>query len=427
MVTESFDMPSSMVGKLIGRGGETIKNLQLTTNTRIQIEHGGEGPTKRITVSGYTADQVQRSKEAIFALETATGGGGDSSSQNIVECPPSIVGRIIGRGGETIRALQSASQAQVSVNQDFPPDHPRQVIIAGSPDAIERATLMVNELIHGEPGSAQAVIQRVCQAHGIGKSEVVNAPKSMIGRVIGRGGETIKQVQKVSGATVQIDQSGDPCRLSIAGQPGAVEQAKAFIDEIVNGGDPFAPAGGGGGGYGGGGYGGGGGGYGSGGGMPQSGGYGGGGGYPGGGGGGYGPPAAYGGGGGGYGGGGGGYPGGGGGYPPVAAAGMYGAGGGGYPGGGGGGYPGGGGAGMDPYGAAMFGGGGGGGVLPGQQQHQQYGGYPGVGGGGVMAVGGEGAASGGGGAWQEFHDDKGRAYYYNATTGVTQWDKPADF
>lgn len=29
-------------------------------------------------------------------------------------------------------------------------------------------------------------------------------------------------------------------------------------------------------------------------------------------------------------------------------------------------------------------------------------------------------------AWQEHHTPDGRAYYYNATTKVTQWTKPED-
>ena len=60
-----------------------------------------------------------------------------------------IVGRVIGRGGETIRALQQASQAHIVVEQNFPEGVPRKVVITGRPDAVERAVKMVTELIQG--------------------------------------------------------------------------------------------------------------------------------------------------------------------------------------------------------------------------------------------------------------------------------------
>ena len=45
--------------------------------------------------------------------------------------------------------------------QDFPEGEPRQIQISGTPDAVGRAVKMVKELIEGEPGSAQAIIQKV--------------------------------------------------------------------------------------------------------------------------------------------------------------------------------------------------------------------------------------------------------------------------
>lgn len=45
--------------------------------------------------------------------------------------------------------------------QDFPEGVPRQVSITGKPDSVQRAVSMVQELIQGEPGSAQAIIQKV--------------------------------------------------------------------------------------------------------------------------------------------------------------------------------------------------------------------------------------------------------------------------
>lgn len=243
-ITETLMVPSALVGRLIGRGGETIRQMQQSTDTHIQIDHASQGTERKITITGKTQENVARAKAAILTTDS-------QDSSKTVECPPSLVGKIIGRGGETIRALQTASDARISVNQDFPPEVPRQVIITGKPEAVERAELMVNELIHGEPGSAQSVILRVCQKYGIGETDLVLAPKMVIGRIIGRGGETIKNIQKVSGATVQIDQSDDPCKISISGQQSTVDQAKALISEIMNGGDPFAPNPYGGGGYGG--------------------------------------------------------------------------------------------------------------------------------------------------------------------------------
>jgi hypothetical protein len=48
---------------------------------------------------------VQRCRDEINAILQ------DDETKEELECPAGVVGRIIGRGGETIRALQSASQA----------------------------------------------------------------------------------------------------------------------------------------------------------------------------------------------------------------------------------------------------------------------------------------------------------------------------
>jgi hypothetical protein len=52
-------------------------------------------------------------------------------------------------------------QAHITVDQNFPEGQPRRIIVQGRPDACQRASTMIRELINGEPGSAQAIIQRV--------------------------------------------------------------------------------------------------------------------------------------------------------------------------------------------------------------------------------------------------------------------------
>ncbi|KAK9815352.1 hypothetical protein WJX72_002168 [[Myrmecia] bisecta] len=368
--TVFVEIPTGMVGKVIGKQGETIKYLQNSTNSKIQIDHTTPGELKRVSITADTPAQANAAKAQIEQLVSDESAPGLGEITRSVDCPPGIVGRVIGRGGETIRALQQASQAHIVVDQNFPEGQPRKVNVNGKPDAVDRAVKMVTELINGEPGSAQVIIQK----YGAGITKVVDCPKSMVGRVIGKGGETIKALQKQYGANIQIDQTTDPMKVTVSGQPMAVDQALAAVMEIIAGGNPpFLGGPGGPGGRGPGGY------------PPaypaySQGGYGGYGGYaapvPA-------PAPAY-----NY------YPGAG--YPQAyaqpAAYGGY------------GGY-----GAADPYAAA--------------------GGY-GASSGGYGAQASAQAApqqpSSGSGVWQELQDGEGRSYYYNTQTGVSQWEKPAD-
>ena len=61
----------------------------------------------------------------------------------------------------------------------------------------------------GQPGMADpAQIQQLVQLLGAKmlpkQTAVVECPKSMVGRVIGKGGETIKSLQQYTGAMIQV-------------------------------------------------------------------------------------------------------------------------------------------------------------------------------------------------------------------------------
>lgn len=382
--TEEVDCPPTMVGRLIGKGGETIKSLEMNHGAKIQIDQD----TKKVSITGHPT-QVANCVRAVNELLAAPGEGpgmdaATAEAQEIVDCPPGLVGRIIGRGGETIKGLQAVSGATISIDQNFPENQPRKVHVSGSAAAVATGKKMVMDLLEGGPSTAASIIGATSQG-----GFAMDCPKEMVGRVIGRGGETIKGLQHHSGARIQIDQSGNPCKVSITGNPHAVAEAQRMITDIVNGGSaaqysvnaPTPPMGGGGGGrpypdpYAGG--------YGPpGGGYPPYGG------YPG--------PA----------------PGGYGGYPPPAGYGGYG--GYGHPGayGAPGGHP-------PPYGYDAYGGGYGHGYDP-----AAYGGY---GASGSAAAATSAAPAAGGDAaspWQALQDDQQRTYYYNSQTGVSQWEKP---
>ena len=80
--------------------------------------------------------------------------------------------------------------------------------------------------------------QRTLQ-FGAGVSRVLECPKGMVGRVIGKGGETIKALQKQFSCNIQIEQNSDPMTITIAGQPHTVDPCAAAVQEIIAGGNPF--------------------------------------------------------------------------------------------------------------------------------------------------------------------------------------------
>ncbi|EFN59102.1 hypothetical protein CHLNCDRAFT_137888 [Chlorella variabilis] len=91
-----------------------------------------------------------------------------------------------------------------------------------------------------QPGMADpAQIQQLVQLLGAKmlpkQTAVVECPKSMVGRVIGKGGETIKSLQQYTGAMIQIDQSTDPTRVTIAGSPQSLQLAVSMVNDIVRG------------------------------------------------------------------------------------------------------------------------------------------------------------------------------------------------
>lgn len=68
--TEIIMCPSTFVGKVIGKGGETIRDLQNRSSARIQIDHTGEeGRPRAITISGnrYAVDTAKKLVEDVIS------------------------------------------------------------------------------------------------------------------------------------------------------------------------------------------------------------------------------------------------------------------------------------------------------------------------------------------------------------------------
>jgi len=104
------------VGRVIGRGGETIRRLQEESGARIQVERD----SNRVVIKG-DADKVQRAKELVLdivnnPLPPRDGPRNDFAKHTMAA--GGCEGKIIGKGGESIRDLCQRTGAKIQIDKD---------------------------------------------------------------------------------------------------------------------------------------------------------------------------------------------------------------------------------------------------------------------------------------------------------------------
>uniref|UniRef100_A0A8D2ZR57 K Homology domain-containing protein n=1 Tax=Scophthalmus maximus TaxID=52904 RepID=A0A8D2ZR57_SCOMX len=237
-------IPANKVGLVIGKGGETIKQLQERTGVQmimIQDDPMPTGADKPLRITG-DPHKVQQARELVvklirdkdqgdFRAGRADFGSKMGGSSLDVVVPRFAVGIIIGRNGEMIKKIQNDAGVRIQFKQDdgVSPDRVAQVM--GQPDHCHHAVHLINELVQtaqdsmGGPGGLQEVTYAV--------------PADKCGLVIGKGGETIKNIKEQSRAHVELQRNPPPNTdpnvriFSIRGTPQQLEKARQLIDERI--------------------------------------------------------------------------------------------------------------------------------------------------------------------------------------------------
>lgn len=117
-----------------------------------------------------------------------------------VAVPAEHVGRIIGRNGQTIRHLQHQSGAVIDLVKDTRPGDAHQlVMVRGHPQSVEVGkTLLAQHLLPREDAAPPRQPHVPFDAFAV----VVRVPDEHVGRVIGKSGAHIREIQQTSGARV---------------------------------------------------------------------------------------------------------------------------------------------------------------------------------------------------------------------------------
>lgn len=244
------------VGLIIGRAGETIRSLEASTGAQIQISKESGGPDRAVTVVGDD-DSINRAVIEIDKICTGTVRPSTSHAGETVRIPvpQNLVGVLIGRGGETVRAVQQRTGCLVQIqraNEVDPSSATRDVSLTGTQQQIEAARHEVLSIIAGAAAQNQGQGHGPSPGHGSpsggdnmympsggggGRITVnMDVPNAVVGTIIGRGGETIKRLQQLTGARIQLEKadSGRPQRaLTIQGDATQVERARHEVEELI--------------------------------------------------------------------------------------------------------------------------------------------------------------------------------------------------
>ncbi|KAM1012632.1 hypothetical protein ACFX2C_042863 [Malus domestica] len=209
---------------------------------RARVENGGSDSFDKGFSSGPPDPKPHFSNPAPSSIPVSYGGFVGPSKK--IEVPNGRVGVIIGKGGETIKYLQTQSGAKIQVTRDSDADlnfPTRMVELMGTPEQIAKAEHLINDVLAEAESGGPAVASRRLTVHTGGEQYVTKIPNNKVGLVIGKGGETIKSMQARSGARIQVIPlhlpPGDPSTertLQIDGTTEQIEAAKQLVAEVIS-------------------------------------------------------------------------------------------------------------------------------------------------------------------------------------------------
>ncbi|XP_068695100.1 far upstream element-binding protein 3-like isoform X1 [Montipora capricornis] len=264
-------IPASKVGLIIGKGGETIKTLQERAQCRMVMIQDGQylnAPEKPLRIMGDPM-RAQRGRDLVQdlltekELEVSGEAGvrnwkqnmpgleykGNRHDQNRIQpgmqqieipVPRDIVGFVIGKNGETIKRIQAETGARVQFNMKDNSNAPeRMASVQGTPEQVQHVQKMIQEIVE-QSRQRGGPPPRGPPANMPGISSVeYPVPGNKCGLVIGKGGETIRNIIKATGAHVELNRAipeSSPTKcFIIRGTDQQIQHAQQLIREKIEG------------------------------------------------------------------------------------------------------------------------------------------------------------------------------------------------
>lgn len=261
---------NATAGSVIGKGGQTIEQIQRSSGARVQLSRAGEfypGTSERVLLLSGSLHAVLT---AIFLMleklpksSPATPNARSRSTEDQVKMAVSrkLCGAVIGQKGQTVREFMNDSGAMIRVqplSELTPSDPERLITIFGGRDQVLRAVaLVLNTLSADEKYSTimemtiqMANTQGLVPAAGASssKSAFAGVKSSLtmflldedVGAILGKRGQTITQIQQSAKVGIKIsdrtkmDPSTHEREVIVTGSFAAIHLACAMLAEKLS-------------------------------------------------------------------------------------------------------------------------------------------------------------------------------------------------
>ena len=229
------------------------------------VDEFGDEDDQHVLISGSSEDLVEKAetmisellndnnkllemKESQQAMRVASKG---ESVSKVINVASRFVGGIVGRGGETIRALGiSSGGAWIRVLDTEDKDSvTRDISLQGTPEQVAKAEDLILDFISRKENQRSTSSERYGRPraeYDLKVSGSVEVPQEKVGLIIGSGGRTIGRIQEMYQCTVVVDSSdsGDFEKRKVSVKASTeedLENAKKDIMRLAESGFDNAP------------------------------------------------------------------------------------------------------------------------------------------------------------------------------------------
>jgi len=254
---------SRHVGLVIGKGGSRIRELQASSGAKINVKKNDVDANGMVLITmegdATSRNNAKRMINELIENDSSNAGrsdsfqdrqtskhfsdGGGFRSSSGLTVASNMLGAVIGRGGQKIREIEGKTQTKIKIG-DNRYGATVEITISGNEDGRQQAKQLIEDVIQAE--SETVGIQKSerpdfgdryvgnQQKFGSGSTEL-QVPKNMLGTIIGRGGQNIKDISDKTQTKIKIsdDRSGSVVDVTINGSEDGRLQAKSLIEDVI--------------------------------------------------------------------------------------------------------------------------------------------------------------------------------------------------